>query len=163
MPKPRDEAWAWEYLLRLVARRPYTEAELRQRLTRKDCPPAVVESALARAREEDLVDDALFAKLFAEDRLTLRPRSRALIARELRARGVEPRLVREVVAAVLPELDEKNLARRALEDRLPLWQGRSYEVAARRAFAFLLRRGFDRALAREVVEEMLAPGKQTSE
>lgn len=162
MPKPRDEAWAWEYLLRLVARRPYTEAELRQRLIRKDCPPELVESALARAREEGLVDDALFAKLFAEDRLALRPRSRALIAQELRARGVEPRLVRETMASALPELDDLTLARRALRDRLPLWQGLSSEVAARRAFAFLLRRGFGQALAREAVEEMLKRWNRTS-
>jgi len=155
MPKPRNESWAWQYLNRLIALRPRTEAELKERLLAKGCSPETVEKTLAKAREAGLVDDVLFARLFAEDRLLSRPRSRRLLARELRAKGIPPRLAEQAAGRALPELDERALARRALEHRLPLWRGLAREVAERRAFAFLLRRGFDWEVARAVVEEML--------
>ncbi|MGC9530520.1 MAG: regulatory protein RecX [Candidatus Bipolaricaulaceae bacterium] len=156
MRKPRDEAWAWRYLSRLLAVRPRTEAEVCRRLSEKGCPPQVVEATLRRARQAGLVDDALFARLYAEDRLSSRPRARRLVAHELRARGVEPATARRVAQSVLPECDDRELARRALRARLPLWQGLPREPVKRRAYAFLLRRGFPPAVAREAVEELVA-------
>lgn len=155
MPKPKDEAWAWAYLQRLVAIRPRTESELRRRLASKGCAPEVVEKALAKARESRLVDDAQFARLYAEDRLLSRPRSRKLLTRELRAKGVDPHLAEEASRGAFPELGERALACRALEKRLPLLRRLPKETAKRRAYSFLLRRGFPGELAREVVEELV--------
>ena len=155
MPKPKDEAWAWTYLERLVAIRPRTESELRRRLAAKGCAPEIVEKVLAKAREAGLVDDEKFARLYAEDRLLSRPRSRKLLARELRARGIDPHLAEEASRAALPERSERALACQALERRLPLLRRLPKETAKRRAYSFLLRRGFPRELAREVVEELV--------
>ncbi|RLE30214.1 RecX family transcriptional regulator [Candidatus Acetothermia bacterium] len=152
---PRDEDWAWGYLTRLLSYRPRTEAELRRRLAAKGCPPEVVERVIGKAKEAGLVDDELFARLYAEDRLLSRPRSRRLLARELSAKGLPRGLADRAAAQALPELPERALARKALESRLHLWQGLPDEKRKRRAYAFLLRRGFPPELAREVVSELL--------
>ncbi|MCD5408559.1 recombination regulator RecX [Candidatus Bipolaricaulota bacterium] len=150
MKKARDEDWAWGYLTRLLSFRPRTEAELRQRLAAKGCPPEVAERVLERAKQAGLVDDALFARLYAEDRLLSRPRSRKLLVQELKAKGVSKELASQAAAGALAELSE-----RALAKKLPLWQGLPEEKKKRRAYGFLLRRGFSAELAREVVENLV--------
>ncbi|MCX7749988.1 MAG: RecX family transcriptional regulator [Candidatus Bipolaricaulota bacterium] len=151
----RDEEAARAYLARLVALRPRTVGEARTRLLGKGFSAEVVERAVSWAQDAGILDDRLFARLYAEDRLLSRPCSRSLLARELREKGVGAALAEEVAQAALPELSEGALARRALEPRLPLWRGLPPDVAARRAAAFLLRRGFSPAVARAVVEDAL--------
>ncbi|MBC7099719.1 regulatory protein RecX [Candidatus Bipolaricaulota bacterium] len=158
MKRPRDEDWAWGYVSRLLSFRPRTEAELRSRLALKGCEEKLIDRVIARAKAEGLVDDRLFARLYAEDRLLGRPCSRGMLARELRAKGVSREVAERAAAEVLPELDERALAERALEGRLSLWQGLPDEVRKRRAYAFLLRRGFSPELARELVEEIVGGG-----
>ncbi|MGB9756937.1 MAG: regulatory protein RecX [Candidatus Bipolaricaulaceae bacterium] len=152
-----EEERAWNYVLRLLSFRPRTRAEIRERLLRRGFPAELVERILARAEEEGLVDDRAFARLYAEDRLTSRPRPRRLVAAELRAKGVEPRLAAEVSRSVLPELSEEELARRAFLEKKRRWEALPKPLAVRRAYAFLLRRGFSPELSRKIVEEAFGP------
>lgn len=156
--RAKDEAAAKAYVERLVAYRPRTVAEVRRRLAAKGFPPEVVRAALSDAEEGGLVDDALFARLYADDRLLSRPCSRRLLAQELRERGVETMLADQAALAALPDLTEADLARRALAARMALWQGLAPDVARNRAAAFLLRRGFAPALVRQIVDEALGEG-----
>lgn len=160
--KPRDEKTAKAYVERLVAHRPRTVAEVQRRLAVKGFPPDVARAALDCAQAVGVVDDALFARLYADDRLLSRPCSRKLLARELRDRGVDDALAERAARAVLPDLSEEDLARQALTARLPLWGRLDPEVASNRAAAFLLRRGFSSALVREVVAKALG-GEWTPE
>ncbi len=148
--RARTEDAARAYVARLVAVRPRTVAEVRRRLGEKGFPPEVVSGAVAWAEEGGILSDELFARLYAQDRLLSRPCSRRVLAQELRERGVDPALAERAARAALPELGEEDLARRALEGRLPLWQGLDPAVAERRAAAFLLRRGFAPEVAQEV-------------
>jgi regulatory protein len=159
--KAKDEPAARAYVERLVAHRPRTVAEVRRRLAAKGFPPGVAHAALTHAEQAGIVDDALFARLYADDRLLSRPCSRRLLASELQARGVAAPLAEEAARAALPDLSEEELARRALAARVALWQGLAPEALQRRAGSFLLRRGFPPALARAIVEEAL--GAWTSE
>jgi regulatory protein len=154
----KDEAAAKAYVERLVTYRPRTVAEVRRRLAAKGFPPEVARAALSYAEDAGLVNDALFARLYAEDRVLSRPCARRLIAQELRERGVEAMLADQAALAALSDLTEADLARRALAARMPLWQNLAPDVARNRAAAFLLRRGFSPALARQIVDEALGEG-----
>lgn len=158
-----EEERAWSYLLRLLSVRPRTKEELRRRLFQRGFFQATVEKALARAEEEGLVDDQTFALLYAEDRLLSRPCPRRMVAAELRAKGVEPRLAMEAVKKVLPELTDEELARKALAEKKGRWENLSLPVAMRRAYGFLLRRGFSPELAKKIVEETFGPWTSASE
>jgi len=157
--KPKDEKTAKAYVERLVAHRPRTMAEVERRLAEKGFPSDVARAALDCARAVGVVDDSLFARLYADDRLLSRPCSRRLLARELRERGVEPALAERAARAALPERSEEDLARDALAARLPLWGRLDPEVARNRAAAFLLRRGFAPSLAKAIIEETLRMGR----
>lgn len=151
------EERAWNYVLRLLSFRPRTRAELRQRLLRRGFSEDLISQVLAKAEEAGLVDDRAFARLYAEERLATRPRPRRLVAAELRAKGVEARLAVEAARDAFPELSEEELARRALAEKKGRWEGLPKPVAIRRAYAFLLRRGFSPDLSRGIVEEAFGP------
>ena len=155
MKKARDEDWAWGYLTRLLSFRPRTEAELRRRLAAQGCSAEVVAKTLSKAKQVGLVDDELFARLYAEDRLLSRPCSRRLLIRELAAKGLPRELAVRAASQALPELSEANLAQKALAGKLSLWCGLPKDTQRRRAYGFLLRRGFSAELAREVVENLV--------
>lgn len=132
--------------LRLVARRPHSEAELRRKLARRGYLPAQVEGAVARLRELGYVDDAAFARALVAHRS--RRRGPSLIADELVARGVD----RELAVAALAEVAAEELvaARRLVE--------RSGALDSRQLAARLQRRGFSadvirRALAGQELDE----------
>jgi regulatory protein len=142
--------------LNLLSYRARTRAELRHRLVARGYRPARVDACLERLQARGLLDDAAVAAAFVRDRLRHRPRTRALLARELRARGVDGDLAVRVVDRVLGDeaVTEATLAERVVEAWLSR-QGTAVrralasrdrsaasEKAYRRLYGYLARRGF---------------------
>ena len=137
---------------RFLAARPRTRWELERRLRRAGTSDELIEATLARLATLGYVDDAGFARWWAEQRDRHSPRGRRLVEAELRQRGV-PRAVldelrdQELTDAVLdtealPETEAER-ARIALQRHLrgrPLPTDRK---ALQRVGMFLVRRGFD--------------------
>jgi regulatory protein len=99
-------------------------------------------------RDQGFVDDARFARMFAEDKRTLEQWGSERIERALLARGIG----RELVAAAVgdqPSHAEADRARELLERRFrfPPTDARGRE----RALGVLLRKGFDSELALEAI------------
>jgi regulatory protein len=137
---------AKSFLLRSLGARAQTERELDRKLARRGIPPEVAAEALLFVRGYGFTDDAAVARRVAEgvrDSGYGAGRAEA----KLRARGVEPELVREVLAEVFSgDADEAlERARRALGSRYVLPDERE------KAFAFLCRRGFSLDVARRAV------------
>ena len=95
-PLERDAAWS--YLLDLLARRDYTEAELRSRLARRGVADDVAEALLGRLRELGLADDDRFAERYVATRR--RARGRLALRGELRRKGVDPALIEREVGGL---------------------------------------------------------------
>jgi len=136
--------------LRLLSYRPRSEAELRQRLSRRGAPAELVDEAISRLRERGLVDDAAFARTLVEGRSRLSPRSRRLLRRELQAKGIEGEAAREALAS----LDDEDAALRAAGRRAGAMRGLPYPEFRRRLGDFLRRRGFDPATVRRTAERL---------
>ena len=131
-----DASQAVHYGLTLLARRPRTEADLRQRLGER-FEPAAVGAALGRLTELGYVDDTAWAAGYLE-----RPRSAERSARmlraELRERGIEP----ETAAQALLTHDDDTAALTAARRLARSARAPTPEVQARRIRAALARRGF---------------------
>ncbi|MGD8321313.1 MAG: regulatory protein RecX, partial [Gemmatimonadota bacterium] len=142
--------------LNLLSYRARTRTELRRRLLAKGFRPARIDPCLDRLERRGLLDDAAVASAFVRDRLRHRPRGKARLTQELRAKGVDGSLAERVVDSVLEDEDvtEADLARRVVEG----WLGRQgtrtvrslaseerspeSEKARRRLYGYLARRGF---------------------
>ncbi len=143
--------------LRLLSYRPRSEAELRQRLARRGAAPPVVDETIERLGELGLLNDAAFARSWVESRDRASPRSRRLLAWELRAKGVDRPAVGEAVAAV----DDDDAAYRAGARRARALAALPHEEFHRRLSGFLLRRGFRYETTRSTVARLwreVSPG-----
>ena len=147
-----DVARAVDHAARLLARRPYSRAEIRRSLTARQFAPATVDGALARLESLGYVDDQAFARFWVENRERFRPRSPQALRHELRQKG----LAADVIEAALSALDARESAVRAAQEPLRRLRGLTRGEAKNRLGAFLARRGFSYDTAREAIEEILA-------
>jgi regulatory protein len=144
----REDAMATA--LRLVAYRPRSEKELRDRLRLRGVTPELVDSTVHRLNELRLLDDRSFAASWVQSRDASSPRSCRLMASELRVKGVARETTEDAVSAV----DEADAAYRAARKRAAALTGRPYEEFRRKLGDFLLRRGFGYEVAGETVKRL---------
>ncbi|MBF0367933.1 MAG: regulatory protein RecX [Magnetococcales bacterium] len=107
----------YDQAVRLLSRRPHGEAELRQKLLRSQRDPQAIQLAIHRCRELGYLDDRAYAQSLVRNRLGMKGWGPQKIRAELRHKGVEENLSREVVADLLGEADLVELARKALIKR----------------------------------------------
>jgi len=139
---------AKDYALLLLSYRARTEYELVKRLSRKEFRPRIVAAAVGRLKELRLVDDAKFARDYAQDRVRLGQRGRRMVELELTRLGVS----REDVARALEESPDEVGAARDVVRRLDArYRGLDPSVRRRRLYAALGRRGFSLDTVREVL------------
>jgi regulatory protein len=140
----RAVALAWK----AVSRRERTEHELRSFLEHKMLEPAAIEEAVAELAEAGFVDDADYARRFAEDRRAVQSWGRERIERDLLRRGVEPTLVERALAEEADH-DELTAALGVLGERFTSVPEDDRE--RNRAWQLLVRRGYSPDLAYEAV------------
>jgi regulatory protein len=135
---------------RLLAVRPRSEDEVRQRLRRRGFEPDDVEKVIAVLREKGLIDDGAFAGFWKDNRQSFRPRSRRLTALELRRKGVDS----ATIAAVISQLDDGESAYRAALGRARRLNVDDFDIFRHRLGDFLLRRGFDYDTIQQTVNRL---------
>ncbi len=123
---------------RYLSYRPRSEHEVRQRLGRRGFDGRTIEAAVARLKEQGLVDDAAFARFWKENRDTFSPRSQQLTRMELRRKGVTG----EVIDQAVDSIDNRDNARRAALSRSRRLPSSDYQEFRRRLGEYLRRRGF---------------------
>jgi len=104
-----DREQLWQYALRLLAARAYSEGELKQRLLRRAQAPSDAEQVLCALKERRLLDDRRFAEAFAISRLESEGFGWRRTLAELRRRKVDRQLAQEVVEATYQQVDEVQL------------------------------------------------------
>ena len=154
-----------EIALRFLGSRPRTRWELERRLRRSAAEEAVVDATLERLSAIGYLDDAEFARWWADQRDRHAPRGRRMLEAELRQRGVP----REVIQAQreagvgerapedegLPENEEER-ARIALERHLRGRPMPADQRAIQRLGMYLVNRGFDSETARATIRTFAA-------
>jgi regulatory protein len=134
-----------ELAYRYLNRRDRTEGEVRKLLAAKGVEDDAAQDAIETLREQGYVDDARYARLFAEDKRALEGWGTERIRGTLALRGIDRELIDAAVQAdggAGSELD------RALEDLRRRYPSPPRERRDRdRALAVLLRKGYDTELA----------------
>jgi regulatory protein len=136
--------------LRYLGYRLRSEAELRQRLHRRGFNGDNVAAAIARLKEQGLVNDLAFAEFWKDNRQSFSPRSRWLTRQELRQKGVDDDVIEQVIAGVV---DEDSAYRAALSRARSLPHS-DYQSFRRRLGEYLRRRGFGYRVINYTVERL---------
>jgi regulatory protein len=130
---------ARQYAFLLLSYKARTTNELTQRLTRKGFSPDIVSHTLQRLAELKMVDDAGFARRFAEDRIAIGHKGKWRVRGELLKRGLDRQ---QIDAALEQAPDETAAAREVAEKYLSRNKRLEPAVLKRRLYALLARRGF---------------------
>jgi regulatory protein len=134
-----------------------TEHQLRQILAKREIPTEIADSVIERFTEAQLIDDAAYAKAFVAGRLARGGKSRAVIRRELKQKGVSDDLANQALEGLDRET-EAELALGLARKRLNTLSNYDREVKYRRLQGFLARRGFDSEIIRRTLSEVMASG-----
>jgi regulatory protein len=125
-----------------------TVSELRSVLERKRVEPGAIDHAVGELTAGGLLDDARFARRFAEDKRTLERWGNERIERELQRRGVPPALV-DAATRGRDRQEELGAALMLLTERMP--QPPIGDKERDRAWRMLVRKGYEAELAYEAV------------
>jgi len=134
----------------LLAYRPRSEAEMKQRLYKRGFREDVVTKVLARLREQNIVNDVAFAQYWKDNRVSFNPRSRRLIKYELLRKGVPGETVDEATS----DLDDTANAYKAGLKKVRLMSSLDYDEFRRRLSNYLKWRGFSYEIINNISERL---------
>ncbi|MBT2761106.1 RecX family transcriptional regulator [Paenibacillus sp. ISL-20] len=152
---------AYVEALNHLARKPRTAKEITQRLQQKGFEPSSVETTLERLEKDKLIDDALYAKMWTEQRMTSHKKGRLWVKQELRQKGIGTELISEALGEISADAE--------LESGLAVgrkkWQQTHGEMLdrKRKTGAYLMRRGFGGDQVRQVLKRLVDEDQEKGE
>jgi regulatory protein len=123
---------------RYLSYRPRSEGELRRRLHQRGFHDEAIEKAIAKLKDQNLIDDLAFAQFWKDNRLSFKPKSKKLINRELRDKEVAP----EIIEQATEDIDDVASAYKLGCSRMRVLAHLDYPDFYRRLSNYLSYRGF---------------------
>ena len=124
---------------RYLGYRPRSEGEMRQRLRQRGFDGEAIDKTIAKLKEQQLIDDYAFAEFWKNNRLSFKPKSKRLIAKELGDKKVTPEIVRQVTE----DIDDESNAYRLGCGRMRTLAHLGYPEFHRHLTNYLGYRGFN--------------------
>ncbi|MDI6739391.1 MAG: regulatory protein RecX [Candidatus Edwardsbacteria bacterium] len=146
---PRD------YARRCLAIKPRSARELKDKLLRKGFAPDQIAPVIDDLLSLGLLDDAKYAKLWVEGRISNKPMGAARLRAELAAKGVDREIIDAVLAQYKPEINEVDAALDLAQRKIRLLKGLDPITARRRLAGFLARRGYSPAVVSGTIKAIL--------
>ena len=133
----------------MLARRDLSEAQLRQRLTRREHDRESIEEAITRLKAERSLDDERVAGVMARSETSLKKRGRYRVLRRIEAAGIAPAIARRAVDETFATIDADALMNEALARRLRGKARIEDDKTFNRLYRYLVAQGFepDRVMA----------------
>jgi regulatory protein len=145
----------FERAVKLLAARPRSVAELRERLLRvRGADEEVVEIVIKRLREYGYLNDERFAFSYASYKVKQKPVGRRRLQRDLQFKKVDNAVANEALEMVFTETPEEQLIDQAIAKRLRIRGKPRNRAETKSLFDHLLRQGFEVELVREKVRSL---------
>lgn len=154
--EPNDEKLeqrAKNVLLFQLSRSMKTRHQLATILKKREIPDDIANAVLDRFTEAQLIDDAAFARAFVNSRIAVSGKSKSVIARELKQKGVSTQDAEQALSSIDAELEDQtayNVAKKRYQQLSTL----EPEVRRRRLMGFLMRRGFSSQLTARILRDL---------
>lgn len=135
-------ARAFQHAVKLLAAKPRSIAELRERLAERCSSKSVLETVISRLREYGYLDDERYALTYAASKVRQQPIGRRRLELNLTRKKVDRAVAEEALNQVFAETSEEELIDRAIEKRVRLRGAPKTRAEAKSLFDHLLRQGF---------------------
>lgn len=141
---------AFQQAMLFLSYRDRSESEIRQNLRKHEIPEPIIEQTLERLRQDGLANDHKFARAWVENRSAFRPRSRRLMAMELRQKGID----QQAISSATEGMDDEALAYEAAQKKVARWKDLEWNEFRKKMSDFLGRRGFAYSVVAPVVSRI---------
>jgi regulatory protein len=129
--------------LKMLARRELSEAQVRQRLARKQHTDDEIEAAVTRLRAERAIDDQRVAEAIAHTEVSIRRRGKLRVRRQIEQAGIAPSVARRTIDTVYGEIDGDALLQACLAKRLRGERPIAGQAEFQRLYRYLTSQGFE--------------------
>jgi regulatory protein len=123
---------------------------MKGRLHQRGFEDSQIEIVINKLKEQNFLDDTVFAQFWKENREMFRPRSQRLTRLELRKKGVAD----EIIDEVTDESNDIDSAYHAALSKAQHLPNQDYEVFRRRLGDYLKRRGFGYMVINQTVKRI---------
>lgn len=139
----------------LLAFKPRSIAELRERLLEKDWTTAeIVDAVLDKLKEYNYLNDEQFAKSLAASQIRQKPIGRRVLKQKLALKKLDKETVEAALETAFEETPEDEIIDRAIEKRLRLKGKPETREDSKKFYDYLLRQGFSYDLVSNKMREI---------
>jgi regulatory protein len=152
-------AKAYDRAVQYLSFRPRSATEVRRRLEQAEVDADTIEAVIARLTEQGYLNDAEFARYWVENRQLFRPKGDRALRQELRQAGVDSETIQQSLEG-LDTTEAAYAAARPKAERLKLLAQEDPQAFKQKLGNFLLRRGFNYDIVREITNRILGELKE---
>lgn len=143
---------ARNYAFLLLKFRLRSEHELYERLKKKRFDEGVIKEALGFLKENNFIDDNLFAKTWIECRLK-KPFGLRRVKQELKVKGINKEIIESQIREIKKNYPESEIVEKIAKERLNKLKNIDPQKARMRVYGYLLRRGFPPEIVSETLSQ----------
>lgn len=142
---------AYQKALRYLSYRARSESEVRRKLISQGFSETIAVAIIKRMKEKNFIGDDEFARIWVENRTAFRPRSRRVLAIELRTKGVAEKYIQ---SALTEADDDDTLTYKAASQYAHRLSRQEWPQFQKKLTAYLRRRGFIYGMITPVVHRV---------
>lgn len=144
--RPRSEKEIRDYLKNLSYKRKVKGQE--------EISEQAIELLINKLKQKGFLSDKEFAKAWMESRRKTKKKGKIALKAELYQKGIDRQLIDEMLEQITSESEEE-LAKQALEKKIKVWKNLPKLELKKKAYEFLLRRGFEYEVVKETIENLM--------
>lgn len=137
---------AYRKALGYLSKSPKTIRQMKEYLANKGYDANIIEQVIVQLSNFNYLDDKTFARQFIESRIRYKPKSVFALGFELRKKGIDPTLAKELLTAYKDE----ELALKAVENKKQAWHRLDESERRKKMMNYLRYRGFDYSVCQTV-------------
>jgi SOS response regulatory protein OraA/RecX len=149
-----EEKFAYYMAESILARRPYSVGEFKQRLRKKEIGESHVRRIVKEFRAKGFLDDFQYAITRAQSLIDRKPAGKGYLVAWLQKRLVPREIAEKAVGELLSDVNEVDTAVELLERRRGSFEKIDLETARRKAYTYLSRRAISYGAARQAFEKV---------
>ena len=157
--KVLEERFAFYTAESLLARRPYSIGEFKQRMGRKEISEGLISRIVKEFRGKGILDDYKYALARVKSLIDRKPAGKGYLVGWLQQRLVPREIAQEAVAEALGNVDEVATAVDLLERKRSSFEKFDLETARHKAYTYLSRRAISYGAAKTAFSKVF--GKTT--
>jgi regulatory protein len=138
--------------------RPRSSREVHDHLVRKGFSRELADFVVRHFKSVSLIQDLEFARMFVRDRIRRRPTGRALLHRQLAAKGIDNDTIDQVLTEFISDEDQREAATTLASKRMRLTKESLAKLdplkRRQRMTGYLLRHGFSNEIVQKTIQSL---------